>query len=74
MTTESRTVKAPREGWSWLFNSRKWHYFRGNKSLCRRWMVLGSPLEEADADSPDNCVACARARKAELAKATRSAE
>ena len=31
-----------KEGWTWLINSRKDHYFRDGKSLCGKWMVLGS--------------------------------
>lgn len=47
------------EGWTWLWNSRKWHYFVDGKSLCKRWMVFGSPeLEQGNDDSKDNCKKC----------------
>jgi len=49
------------EGWTWLINSRKWHYFVGPRSLCRRWALVGNPeLEKGNDDSPDNCAACKR--------------
>ena len=50
------------EGWTWLFNSKKWHYFRKGRSLCGKWALLGHPELEADASSPDNCKACVAKR------------
>jgi hypothetical protein len=48
-----------KEGWTWLFNSKKWHYFRENKSLCGGFMLLGRPrLEQGNNTSPDNCKRC----------------
>jgi hypothetical protein len=53
-----------REGWTWLMNSRKWHYFTSarNQSLCGGFMLLVLPeeLQQGNDSSPDNCKACAR--------------
>jgi hypothetical protein len=47
------------EGWGWLYNSRKWHYFRDGRSLCHNWLGLGlGKLEQGKDDSLDNCKAC----------------
>lgn len=47
------------EGWTWVYGSRKWHYFIEGMSLCRKWALLGNPsLEQGNDDSPDNCTAC----------------
>lgn len=64
------------EGWSHPYNSKKWHYFRGMQSLCRKWGVLIHPLEgyEVDVDSNDNCAECARRRKKELDKERKAVE
>ena len=49
------------EGWTWLQNSKKWHYFVDNRSLCRKWGIFGSDeLEQGKDDSPDNCAECQR--------------
>lgn len=48
-----------KEGWGWLINSTKWHYFVDGRSLCRRWQILFPiKLERGNKDSPDNCKAC----------------
>ena len=49
-----------KEGWSWLYNSPKYHYFREGRSLCKRWMILGPGDFEQDwkDDMPDNCAGC----------------
>jgi len=50
-----------REGWTWLWNARKWHYFRSGKSLCGRWGILSeNALEVGKDDSEDNCTGCRR--------------
>jgi hypothetical protein len=52
------------EGWGWLMNSRKWHYFVEKKSLCGKWAIFkDDDLEQGDDGSPDNCVACKRKLK-----------
>lgn len=30
----------PKEGWTWLYNTPKWHYFVDQESLCRRWILF----------------------------------
>lgn len=48
-----------KEGWTYLINSTKWHYFVDNRSLCGRWALWGNDeLELGKDDSPDNCKAC----------------
>ena len=48
-----------KEGWGWLFNADKWHYFRDGQSLCRKWALLSaSALEQGNNNSPTNCLAC----------------
>jgi len=56
-------------GWTYLFNSPKWHYFRGGRSLCKRWMTFGSEFEQGNDKSPDNCKGCMTALEKERAKA-----
>lgn len=64
--------KENNEGWTWLSNSRKWHYFVDGRSLCKKFMLFStSGLEQGKDDSPDNCMACRKAlekRKAKLEK------
>jgi hypothetical protein len=58
-----------REGWTWLFNSRKWHYFRGSRSLCGKFLLLGSKdLEMGNDKSADNCGSCQRKLEAKRDK------
>lgn len=50
-----------KEGWTWLQNSAKWHYFRDNRSLCGKFAVLRTPqegFEIGNNESPDNCAGC----------------
>jgi hypothetical protein len=58
------------EGWTYLINSPKWHYFRHGLSLCGRWAHFGSDYEQGNDTSPDNCIACRKklAREVEKAK------
>lgn len=55
------------EGWAWLYNSRKWHFFRNKQSLCGKFMLLGHPIDgyEIDRDSPSDCAECKRRRAKE---------
>lgn len=48
------------EGWTWIRNSPKWHYFVDKLSLCRKFMLLQQPndFEQGNNDSPDNCALC----------------
>jgi hypothetical protein len=71
MTIEAATdTRNPKlEGWTWMRNATKWHYFRGRRSLCRRWGLIVDPARGyslENNDSPDNCKACARLVLAEL--------
>jgi hypothetical protein len=55
------------EGWTWLHNSRKWHYFKGGRAVCGGFMLLAHPSEgyqTGNDNSPDNCAACKRKRLA----------
>jgi hypothetical protein len=62
--------KKKSEGWAFLWNSKKWHYFRDGRSLCGRWMCFSYDVDEKEKiDSPDNCAACKRKRLKELEKA-----
>lgn len=48
-----------REGWTWLLNAKKWHYFVDGRSLCKRWLLFTTPkLEQGNDNSPDNCINC----------------
>jgi len=50
-----------KEGWGYIHNSPKWHYFIDGRSLCGRWLSLGlGKLEQGSDSSPDNCKACRR--------------
>ena len=48
-----------KEGWTWIFGSTKWHYIVNSRSLCQKWLLLGSPeLVQGLDNSPDNCAEC----------------
>lgn len=49
-------------GWARPTNSRKWHFFIKDMSVCGRWLLLVevSPDTEGDHSSVDDCVACAK--------------
>ena len=60
-----------KEGWAWLWNSQKWHYFRGGRSLCGKFLLLAHPEEgyEIGNDlSKDNCAICRKKRLREKQK------
>jgi hypothetical protein len=63
MTTER--AEKPKEGWKWLINSTKWHYFRNGTSLCGKWMNLGEDFEQGNDESSSNCKACKTALRKE---------
>ena len=55
-----------KEGWTYLYNSKKWHYFTSerNTSLCNKFMLLALPeLEQGNDESLDNCASCKKALK-----------
>ena len=49
-----------KEGWNWLWNAKKYHYFRNGQSLCGRWGILSdSGIDENHPDdSSENCKTC----------------
>lgn len=48
-----------KEGWYYLSNSPKWHYFRDGRSLCGRWATFAKEgFEQGNDGSPDNCMGC----------------
>ena len=58
-------AKVPAEGWTWLRNSRKWHYFerKTGRSLCGGYLLFSVP-EDLEADtgpSKEDCAGCRRA-------------
>ena len=58
-----------KEGWKWLINATKWHYFVDNTSLCGRWATLSyGDLESSNDESPDNCKACYKKLKSRQEK------
>lgn len=56
------------EGWGWIKNSPKWHYFIDGRSLCGRWAYFDRELEQENDESPDNCTACKKALAKRKAK------
>lgn len=56
-----------REGWGWPANSQKAHYFDGARSLCSKWIYIGS-LIAFEATGGDFCTACFKAVGKRLAK------
>lgn len=68
---KAEAEKENTEGWTWLSNATKWHYFirEDGKSLCGKWGLFGSPeLEQGDDDSEDNCKACQKKLEARQTK------
>ena len=65
MSTEHPTAEQRAEGWTWLSNSRKWHYFirADGRSLCGKYLLFKVPdeLEADDGPSVDNCAGCVKA-------------
>lgn len=58
------------EGWARPLNSRKFHFFRGARSLCNNWLFLGAVGEGSEIvrEEPngDDCKVCHRKRLAEI--------
>jgi hypothetical protein len=67
-TTEVASVETkPSEGWTWLYNTPKWHYFVDQESLCKRWILFtkGAFLEpDIKAYNSDYCKICRKKLKA----------
>ena len=54
------------QGWGWLSNSPKWHWFtKDGRSLCGKWFTFQKDFDPGMDNSPDNCRGC----KKKLAKA-----
>lgn len=70
METEKGPLNTrPEEGWDKPGLSRKWHYFRGLRSLCGHWMLGNTGDRElGNDDHADNCTACRKALKREQEK------
>ena len=66
--TPERLLAKPTEGWTYLYNSPKWHYFRGGRALCKRWMTFGNDFEQGNDTSPDNCKGCVKVLEKEQVK------
>jgi len=51
-----------KQGWTWLTNAKKRHYFVNKLSLCGRYALFVHSQDGYDDndDSPDNCAACKR--------------
>lgn len=65
-------MKPGPEGWTYIVGATHWHYIRGGTSLCKRWILLGSPeLEKGNNDSPDNCKTCRKIIEKEESKSER---
>ena len=69
MTSEPAVLAFPAaavapEGWHWPKGARTYHYFRGQHSLCGRWVrAAGSVLCEPGTKRAVACVVCAAARE-----------
>ena len=60
-----------KEGWTWLTNSKKWHYFVDGRSLCGGFMVFANmqgELVQGNNDSSDNCASCKKKLQKRLNK------
>lgn len=67
------TEQKPTEGWTWLYNTPKWHYFINQESLCKRWMLFtkGTYLEaNMKTYRDDYCKVCTKKLKAMRPNAT----
>jgi len=67
-TTEVASVETkPSEGWTWLYNTPKWHYFINQESLCKRWILFtkGAYLEpDMKSHRGEYCKICQKKLKA----------
>lgn len=53
----SMSDKPKREGWAWLDNTTKRHYFVDGRSLCCKWGYFGELTPGTDY-YPQNCTVC----------------
>lgn len=55
-----------KEGWTWLINSKKEHYFRNGQSLCGKWACLGNDFTNEPPRMGVACAMCLKKREKEL--------
>lgn len=62
-------MATPDEGWAKPLNVKKWHYFRGGRSLCGSWGYFGTALQEDDGkDHKEDCGRCLKKLRKEKKK------
>lgn len=44
------------EGWKWLYETNKNHYFVDGKSLCKRWLTMGVTFNRFE--DQEDCKSC----------------
>lgn len=54
------TTEKPDEGWFGPRDSRKFHYFRAGRSLCRKWGFPGPLQPDTGKTTPDDCAECSK--------------
>ena len=58
------------EGWAWIDGANKLHYIGPDgRSLCGRWLYLGTVYETGECEKWGRCAECVRRRAKQLAKA-----
>lgn len=58
----SEKITTGTQGWKFLYNAPKQHYFKAGRSLCGRWMTFGHGdcIEDDGKPQHDECSACRR--------------
>ena len=59
------------QGWVWLANAVKEHYVVEGRSLCGKWMYLGTNYEQRPANNRD-CATCRKKYERHTANFSRS--
>ena len=54
----NQKVTKTTEGWTWLLNADKFHYFVDGRSLCSKYMLLGAFDQCDPRTDADKCAAC----------------
>jgi hypothetical protein len=57
-----------KEGWGFLSNAKKEHYFVDGVSLCGKWMHKGDVDSTTGARTPDDCAICFKRLTKRLAR------
>ncbi len=62
-------METGKQGWKYLFNATKQHYFKQGRSLCGRWMTFGHGdcIEDNGKPQHDECISCRSKLTPELA-------